>query len=259
MIDTYETIWPQLAAPLDPKDISWRIDSKPMAREGKYVARFVCYVEAGTVRERLDAVVPGEWSVRLEALPEYVDSNGVPAQAFKATMTIGNVSREDVGQGPDYKQAATDAFKRVAVRFGIGHELYAMEQNWVEVDSDSKYAKPVEDPQVAYNRRYGTGTLHVRTLTVEEAREAVKGNGPSSTPRAASAPTKTLTHVPFGKFKGKLFSDLPNDELQSSYDWCVEKGKTDVAAAYRAELERRQGQNLFEPESRNDSDDDLPF
>jgi hypothetical protein len=43
------------------------------------------------------------------------------------------------------------------VRFGIAHELYAYEQNWVQVDSDSKYAKPLEDPQTAYNRRHGSG------------------------------------------------------------------------------------------------------
>jgi phage host-nuclease inhibitor protein Gam len=65
------------------------------------------------------------------------------------------VIREDVGTGKDYKQAATDAFKRAAVRFGIGHELYAYEQNWVQMDGDGKYAKPVEDPAVAYARRYG--------------------------------------------------------------------------------------------------------
>jgi hypothetical protein len=41
------------------------------------------------------------------------------------------------------------------VRFGIAHELYAYEQNWVQMDGDGKYAKPVEDPAAAYTRRYG--------------------------------------------------------------------------------------------------------
>jgi hypothetical protein len=35
--------------------ISWRIDGKPVAKNGKFVARFVAYIEANTVRERLDA------------------------------------------------------------------------------------------------------------------------------------------------------------------------------------------------------------
>src|SRR5207302_7103836 len=66
---------------------------------------------------------------------------------------ILGVIREDVGTGRDYKQAATDAFKRAAVRFGIAHELYAYEQNWVQVESDGKYAKPIEDPAEAYARK----------------------------------------------------------------------------------------------------------
>jgi hypothetical protein len=61
--------------------------------------------------------------------------------------------REDIGTGKDYKQASTDAFKRVAVRFGIAHELYEMGVNWVQMDGDGKYARPVEDPQAAYERR----------------------------------------------------------------------------------------------------------
>ena len=64
--------------------------------------------------------------------------------------------REDVGQGRDYKQAATDAFKRAAVRFGIAHELYSYGTNWVELDGDGKFAKPLEDPAVVYARRKGT-------------------------------------------------------------------------------------------------------
>jgi len=75
--------------------------------------------------------------------------------SFKARLQILGVIREDIGTGRDYKSASTDAFKRAAVRFGIAHELYAYEQNWVEMDGDGKYARPLEDPQVAYARRYG--------------------------------------------------------------------------------------------------------
>jgi hypothetical protein len=118
----------------------------------------VAYIEANTVRERLDAVVPGEWDLTLELLPPVAgledDANQGPC-SFKARLQILGVIREDVGTGKDYKQAATDAFKRAAVRFGIAHELYAYEQNWVQMDGDGKYARPVEDPAVAYARRYG--------------------------------------------------------------------------------------------------------
>jgi hypothetical protein len=164
MIARHEThldkvdIWSALSAPLPPGVISWRQDGRPITRDGRHIARFVAYIEANTVRERLDAVVPGEWDLTLELLPTITgldeDANQ-GACSFKARLQILGVIREDVGTGKDYKQAATDAFKRAAVRFGIAHELYAYEQNWVQMDGDGKFAKPLEDPATAYARRYG--------------------------------------------------------------------------------------------------------
>jgi hypothetical protein len=149
-------VWAKLSAPVPSGAISWRQDGKVTARDGKYFARFVAYIEANTVRERLDTVVPGEWDLTLDLMPAVVVEDGDGAQcSFKARLQILGVIREDIGTGRDYKSASTDAFKRAAVRFGIGHELYAYEQNWVEMDGDGKYAKALEDAQLAYVRRYG--------------------------------------------------------------------------------------------------------
>ena len=103
----------------------------------------------------MDSVVPGEWDLTLELLPTLAgqDENGDQTCSFKARLQILGVIREDVGTGRDYKSAATDAFKRAAVRFGIAHELYSFEQNWVQVDGDGRYAKPLEDPAAVYARR----------------------------------------------------------------------------------------------------------
>jgi hypothetical protein len=164
MIARHEThlekvdIWSALAAPLPAGVISWRQDGRTINRDGRFLARFVAYIEANTVRERLDRVVPGEWDLTLELLPSVPgldDDANQGACSFKARLQILGVIREDVGTGKDYKQAATDAFKRAAVRFGIAHELYAYEQNWVQMDGDGKFARPVEDPALAYARRYG--------------------------------------------------------------------------------------------------------
>jgi hypothetical protein len=164
MIARHEThldkidIWSALAAPLPPGVISWRQDGRTITRDGRHVARFVAYIEANTVRERLDSVVPGEWDLTLELLPAVAgldDDANQGACSFKARLQILGVIREDVGTGKDYKQAATDAFKRAAVRFGIAHELYSYEQNWVQMDGDGKFARPLEDPAMAYARRYG--------------------------------------------------------------------------------------------------------
>jgi hypothetical protein len=178
MIARHEThmdkmdIWSKLSAPLPSGVISWRQDGKSVQRDSKFVARFVAYVDANTVRERLDSVVPGEWDLTLELLPTLAaqDENGEQTCSFKARLQILGVIREDVGTGRDYKSAATDAFKRAAVRFGIAHELYAFEQNWVQVDGDSRYAKPLEDPAVVYARRQARAETRKR-LEQERADE----------------------------------------------------------------------------------------
>jgi len=215
MIARHEThldkidIWSALAAPLPPGVISWRQDGRPISRDGRFLARFVAYIEANTVRERLDAVVPGEWDLTLELLPPVTgldeDANQ-GACSFKARLQILGVIREDVGTGKDYKQAATDAFKRTAVRFGIAHELYAYEQNWVQMDGDGKYAKPIEDPAVTYARRYG------RPRVTKAANAASEEPTPETT-----APIERATEVPVSEeparpssANGGLTSDEPS-------------------------------------------------
>src|SRR5688572_23529190 len=201
MIARHETqmdrmdIWSKLAAPLPSGVISWRQDGRAIQRDGKFFARFVAYVEANTVRERLDTVVPGEWDLTLDLLPPTPGTPGSVAEdetqvSFKARLQILGVIREDVGTGRDYKSAATDAFKRAAVRFGIAHELYGFEQNWVQVDSDGKYAKPIEDPAAAYARRQGrTGRTEAPSAETEVPQTVVTDSVAATGPRASDEPS----------------------------------------------------------------------
>ncbi|HUQ84655.1 MAG TPA: Rad52/Rad22 family DNA repair protein [Gemmatimonadaceae bacterium] len=186
-------IWSRLAEPLPNGVVYWRQDGKPIQRDGKYFARFVAYIEANTARERLDAVVPGEWDLTLELLPPLPgmdDGADSAACSFKARLQILGVIREDVGTGRDYKSAATDAFKRAAVRFGIAHELYAYEQNWVQIDSDSRYAKPVEDPGVVYARRFGPA--NGAAIPEDAGNAARSADAPADIPPARSASAKRV-------------------------------------------------------------------
>ncbi len=67
------------------------------------------------------------------------------------------------------------------MRFGVANELYSYEHNWVEMDGDGKYAKPLEDPQAAYVRRYG-----------ESGVIPAQANG---TPAIAPVPSSLLTDM----------------------------------------------------------------
>jgi hypothetical protein len=207
MIREHETepldVWKRIAAPVDPSDIQWRQDGRPMARDGKFFARFVAYIDASLVRERLDTVVPGEWNLSLELLPSraIADGDGVDAGdafAFKARLQIMGVVREDVGMGKDYKQASTDAFKRVAVRFGIGHELYSFGQNWVPMDGDSKFAKPLEDPATVYVRR---AAKHADAVAKQELTNTRQG----ATPFARAAIASDVPPCP--KCEGRMWDN----------------------------------------------------
>jgi hypothetical protein len=152
-------IFEALAAPLPQEEIKWRQVDKPTERGGKYFARYVAYIEAGFVRRLFDEVALGRWSLNYNELPV---GQGDEPYAMRATITlqldddgVQFVSRSDVGQGKDWKQASTDAFKRAAVRFGVAHELYEMGPTWVPMDGDGKYAKPLEDPAVVAARKGG--------------------------------------------------------------------------------------------------------
>jgi hypothetical protein len=181
-----EDVWTKLSAPLPDDVIQWRQDGRPTQRDGKFYARFVAYIDANFVRERLDDCVPGDWDLTLELLPTPTpDDDDGAVFAFKARLQILGVIREDIGQGRDYKAAATDAMKRAARQFGIGSELAEIGQNWVQVDGDNKYARPVEDPAAAYARR------HKPNPTTSASRDGGTARG-----KAAHSPTATSTEPP---------------------------------------------------------------
>jgi Rad52/22 family double-strand break repair protein len=209
-------IWSRLAEPLPNGVVYWRQDGKVIARDGKYFARFVAYIEANTARERLDAVVPGEWDLTLELLPplpsigdDTVDGGSC---SFKARLQILGVIREDVGTGRDYKAAATDAFKRAAVRFGIAHELYAYERNWVQMDGDGRDAKPLEDPGVVYARRFGptNGASLPPDSSASSADDSAEGTDTPPRPRGAA---KRVRQTAASTAKEADPVDAPNESI----------------------------------------------
>jgi len=248
-------IWAQLSAPLPTGVIAWRQDGRAVQRDGKYFARFVAYVDANTVRERLDSVVAGEWDLTLELLPTLTSDDQDDATcSFKARLQILGVIREDVGTGRDYKAAATDAFKRAAVRFGIAHELYAYEQNWVQVDGDGRYAKPLEDPAEAYARRLSRGSRP--ELSVARATELadVGGDLPAATgPLASDEPTCP-------KCGGRMWDNRLSKRNPKAPDFkCRNRSCDGVIWPARVAGISAKGESASAPLDPVDCADDIPF
>lgn len=134
------TIWQQIAAPLDPKQIKTRQQSNATIR----------YIDARDVINRLNEVAPGQWEdmYRVQQRPPDGVEDGL--WVVECTLTIQGVSRSDVGLaekgtwGGAAKAAYSDALKRAAVKFGFGVELYGDDTPDPLVTDDGDLSESVE-------------------------------------------------------------------------------------------------------------------
>lgn len=120
-----------------PRDaVSWRAQS--VTKDGGK-AMALAYIDARDVMGRLDAVCgPENWS------DSYVETAKGRVIATIAIRTAdGWVSKSDGAGDTDIegdKGGISDAFKRAAVKWGVGRYLYALATPWVPCDSyESEY------------------------------------------------------------------------------------------------------------------------
>lgn len=76
------------------------------------------YIDARLVSERLNLVIPDLWFDEYEAV--------AGGKGLLCKLTIDGITRRDVGEGYIGKGLYSDAFKRAAVKFGVGVSLYAI-------------------------------------------------------------------------------------------------------------------------------------
>jgi hypothetical protein len=131
----------KLAAPFDPSEVLWRVGS--MTKDKKR-AMALAYMDARVVMERLDSVCgPASWQCR------YSHANGKTVCDIAIKCGDEWVWKADGAGDSDIeaeKGALSDAFKRAAVRWGVGRYLYEIASPWVEVDEwkkikDHEYTK----------------------------------------------------------------------------------------------------------------------
>lgn len=129
MYNTHEEWQLALQAPFAIEEIRQR----PMViRKDKSAAIPANYIDARTVMARLDAVAgPFNWQVRYEEI-----KGVIYAQLGLRCPDSGDwVWKADAGSESNQEAAkgeASDAFKRAAVRFGVGRHLYAIPEKWVD-------------------------------------------------------------------------------------------------------------------------------
>lgn len=119
----------KLAAPFPGKSISWRVGS---TTKDKSKGMALAYIDARDVQDRLDAVCgPQNWMNR------YPHANGKTVCEIGIRINGEWVWKADGAGDSDVeaeKGALSDAFKRAAVRWGVGRYLYDLDSPWVELE-----------------------------------------------------------------------------------------------------------------------------
>lgn len=126
-------IFAALAAPFRPDQVSWRVGS--VKKDGT-AAMALAFIDARDVMDRLDDVCgPGGWQNRYTATDrKTVCEIGIKIDGEWVWKADG-AGESDIEAE---KGALSDAFKRAAVRWGIGRYLYHLPSPWVRIDQYKK-------------------------------------------------------------------------------------------------------------------------
>lgn len=131
------SVFEQLAAPFPPDRVSWRVGS---TNKDKNRGMALAFIDARDVMERLDDVIgPGRWSNRYpHANGKTVCEIGVLIQDLDPVQWVWKSDGAGDTEYEAEKGALSDAFKRAAVRWGIGRYLYDLPAPWVEIEPAGK-------------------------------------------------------------------------------------------------------------------------
>ena len=197
--------------------------------------RWWVYLQKPAIIRHLDEHYFGEWE---DSYHSHRDLNGY--SEVYCRLTICDISRENNGSntGTDEhtgKGAATDAFKRAAMSWGIGLYLQDAPQIWTAYDYKTNgtidYTKQKQRKQEALNKVF-TWLNSLRTGEVPEQKQTGTGampnkteqktNGKPSQSKVTNRRTKVIT-----AFKGSLSStDVMKKATSLGVDW--DNTKSDV-------------------------------
>lgn len=189
----------RLAAPFPPPAVQWRITA---VRKDGSKGQAACYIDARDVQMRLDEVCGADWQDELIIQSSglvtcriglYID--GVWRWRMDATAAVRENkpdgqkldAKDEQQREMTQKGAASDAFKRAAVKWGIGRYLYSIDAPWVQIDEYRGIARDEKQRLRAlldqhWTQWHGTRSRSVKTTdgveptaagqpTIEEARK----------------------------------------------------------------------------------------
>lgn len=141
--DSAEALLKQLKNPFDPKFVKWRVGATN-SDKSKGIA--LAYIDSREVKKRLDEVCGVEnWQSKLIPV-----ENGFICEIeiligdrwIRRSNAAGNTKVEPI------KGGASDAFKRAAAQWGVGHYLYYLPNLWVGLKQQGNSYVLAETPEL---------------------------------------------------------------------------------------------------------------
>ena len=124
----------KLAAPFNPSDLEWRAGA---TNEGKTQALALAYITSRAVMDRLDEVVsPENWCDEYQPGPDGGLICGLSLRVNEEWVTKWDGAENT--QFEEVKGGLSGAFKRAAVKWGIGRYLYRFPSIWVACEQRGK-------------------------------------------------------------------------------------------------------------------------
>lgn len=124
----------ELSKPFDTSDVKWRLQGTNKEKTGGWA---VAYLDSRAIAKRLDDVV-GQMRWKDEYKP-WINSKGGASQLCIISIYddelkewISKCDGAELSAISPIKGGISDAFKRAAVKWGIGRYLYAMQPVWVK-------------------------------------------------------------------------------------------------------------------------------
>lgn len=185
-------------------------------------ALLVLYLQHTDVYSRIEEVDPA-WSCEVvgkEIIKKTVGQNSYDLCNVSMKITIKGVTRENVGEGDDYKGAYSDALKRAAMLFGIGRYLYDQETAWVPYNEQTDKFKhwTMEDfKKVTKNKAHPNlgATLNKPSIVVSDVGTAGISDG------CYTDGHREPLVFDVGKHKGRSFEAVLEEDVSHNYAYWV--------------------------------------
>jgi len=158
----------KLKRPFRPHEIEWRVGA---TNKDKTKGMALAYMDARAVMDRLDAVCgPENWQCR------YPHAGSKTCCDLGIVINDTCVWKSDGAGDTDFegdKGAFSDAFKRAAVRWGIGRYLYDIDAPWVPIEARGRSYAITEEGLTTLNKVY-RAAIWFGPLQVTKLKEAAK-------------------------------------------------------------------------------------